>query len=83
MDGLKGQLEKLKGLGDDKITGEQRKAIEKLVDGPYLELFARKTKPNWDSWGNQVGLFDKKDNVKTRNRPSKWIETKKQLKLIG
>ena len=57
--------------------------IEKLVDGPYLELFARKTKPNWDSWGNQVGLFDKKDNVKTRNRPSKWIETKKQLKLIG
>ena len=34
--------------------------IEKLIDGPYLELFSRNTKPNWDSWGNQVGLFDKK-----------------------
>ena len=26
--------------------------------GPYLELFARETKPGWDSWGDQVGLFD-------------------------
>ena len=57
--------------------------IEKLIDGPYLELFARKTKPNWDSWGNQVGLFDKKKKVSTRTRPSKWIETKEQLKLIS
>ena len=57
--------------------------IEKLVQGPYLELFARKTKSNWDSWGDQVGLFDKKSAVKTRKRPSKWIETKEQLKLIS
>ena len=29
--------------------------IERLVDGPYLEMFARK-KPyeNWDYWGNEV-----------------------------
>lgn len=57
--------------------------IEKLVEGPYLELFARKTKANWDSWGDQVGLFDENKNIKTRNRPSKWIETKEQLKLIS
>ena len=58
--------------------------IERLVDGPYLELFARKTNNNWDSWGDQVGLFDnKKQDVKTRKRPSKWIETREQLKLIG
>lgn len=31
--------------------------IERLVDGPYLELFARNTRPGWDSWGNQVGKF--------------------------
>jgi N6-adenosine-specific RNA methylase IME4 len=31
--------------------------IERLVDGPYLELFARKTRPGWISWGDQVGKF--------------------------
>lgn len=31
--------------------------IERLVAGPYLELFARSTRPGWDSWGNQVGKF--------------------------
>lgn len=31
--------------------------IERLVDGPYLELFARTTRPGWTSWGNQVGKF--------------------------
>jgi len=29
--------------------------IERLVPGPYIELFARnKTYPNWDYWGNEV-----------------------------
>jgi len=32
--------------------------IERLADGPYLEMFARTRRPGWDSWGNQVGLFD-------------------------
>ncbi len=32
--------------------------IERLMDGPYLEMFARTTRPGWDSWGNQAGLFD-------------------------
>lgn len=31
--------------------------IERLVAGPYCELFARNTRPGWDSWGNQVGKF--------------------------
>jgi N6-adenosine-specific RNA methylase IME4 len=31
--------------------------IERLVAGPYLELFARTARPNWTSWGNQVGKF--------------------------
>lgn len=47
--------------------------IERLVDGPYLELFARETRPGWDAWGNQQGLFDD-GSVETRSRPSKWIE---------
>jgi hypothetical protein len=34
-----------------------RDRIERLVLGPYLELFARETKPGWDCWGNEVALF--------------------------
>jgi N6-adenosine-specific RNA methylase IME4 len=26
--------------------------IEVLIEGPYLELFARETKPDWDYWGD-------------------------------
>jgi len=31
--------------------------IERLVAGPYIELFARTTRPGWDSWGNQTDKF--------------------------
>lgn len=31
--------------------------IETLFDGPYVELFARNTRPGWQSWGNEVGKF--------------------------
>lgn len=31
--------------------------IEKLVAGPYLELFARTARPGWTAWGNEVGKF--------------------------
>lgn len=31
--------------------------IERLVEGPRVELFARNTRPGWSSWGNQVGKF--------------------------
>lgn len=32
--------------------------IERLIDGPYVELFARARRAGWDAWGNQVGRFD-------------------------
>jgi N6-adenosine-specific RNA methylase IME4 len=28
--------------------------IERLVEGPYLELFARNKRANWSSWGNEI-----------------------------
>lgn len=37
----------------DRMYGD----IEKLVDGPYLELFARNKREGWDSWGNQTDKF--------------------------
>jgi N6-adenosine-specific RNA methylase IME4 len=33
--------------------------IERLVAGPYLELFARQTRPGWTSWGNETRKFDR------------------------
>jgi len=29
--------------------------IEACSYGPYLELFVRHRRPNWDAWGNEVG----------------------------
>jgi N6-adenosine-specific RNA methylase IME4 len=31
--------------------------IERLVAGPYCELFARQRRTRWDSWGNDVDKF--------------------------
>lgn len=33
---------------------EAYERIEELLDGPYIELFARNRRPGWDSWGNQL-----------------------------
>ena len=33
---------------------EQFAIIERLSDGPYLELFARRRQPGWDVWGNEI-----------------------------
>ncbi|UEM09282.1 DNA methyltransferase [Bradyrhizobium barranii subsp. barranii] len=29
--------------------------IERLLDGPYIELFARHARAGWHQWGNEVG----------------------------
>lgn len=33
---------------------EQYGRIERLVSGPYLELFARRKRAGWYSWGNEI-----------------------------
>lgn len=50
-----------------------RERIERLVGGPYLELFARETKEGWDCWGNQASLFDQ-GPVITRRQPSRLVD---------
>jgi N6-adenosine-specific RNA methylase IME4 len=32
--------------------------IERLVAGPYLELFARQERAGWDCWGNETAKFE-------------------------
>lgn len=41
----------------DLVNGE----IERLVPGPYLELFARRRATGWDSWGDDVDKFSEKE----------------------
>lgn len=36
---------------------EVNQSIRELVRGPYLELFARESKPGWDVWGNETNKF--------------------------
>ena len=36
--------------------------IERLVAGPYCELFARQRRSGWDVWGNEVDKFDAADD---------------------
>lgn len=37
--------------------------IEQLVDGPYVELFARNQRPGWKSWGNETERFTEEADV--------------------
>jgi len=50
-----------------------RDRIERLVAGPYLELFSRQTKKSWDCWGTEAGLFDA-GAVPTRRQPSHVVD---------
>ncbi|HUC09773.1 MAG TPA: MT-A70 family methyltransferase [Stellaceae bacterium] len=35
---------------------EAYERIEALCDGPYLEMFARSSRPGWDRWGNESDI---------------------------
>ena len=37
--------------------------IERLVGGPYLELYARRERPGWTTWGNEISRGDFEANV--------------------
>jgi N6-adenosine-specific RNA methylase IME4 len=49
---------------------EVQDRIQTLCAGPYLELFARASRPGWDGWGREYGLFDR-GSVATRRRRSR------------
>lgn len=37
---------------------EAYRRIEAYCAGPYLELFARESRPKWTAWGNETSRFD-------------------------
>jgi MT-A70 len=42
---------------------EVRERIMALVDGPYLEMFARERCAGWDTWGLETEKFDRPASV--------------------
>lgn len=50
--------------------------IERLVGGPYLELFARQRRAGWDAWGNETDKFPSTSSllkkVQANVRPMKF-----------
>ncbi len=46
----------------------QYERIEALVGGPRLEMFARRSFPGWDAWGNEPTKFDA-DNWEIEKTP--------------
>jgi N6-adenosine-specific RNA methylase IME4 len=60
---------------------EMYERIEALLEGPYLELFARGSRPGWDAWGLETGLFD--DGPVTTRR---WASARPEIgeeKAVG
>ena len=47
-------------VGEHSVKPEEAYAlVERLSSGPRLELFARRRRPGWEAWGNEVdGSFD-------------------------
>ncbi|CAH2606225.1 DNA methyltransferase (plasmid) [Rhodovastum atsumiense] len=45
--------------------------LERMFDGPRCELFARASRENWDTWGNQATRFDQKEDTHGRNDDSR------------
>lgn len=46
--------------------------IERLVAGPYLELFGRQSRPGWVVWGNEATKFDRRDEEIVQDFGAQW-----------
>ena len=52
---LKELPEQERFVGEHSVKpAEVHERIERLLAGPYLELFARKDRPGWLTWGNEI-----------------------------
>lgn len=50
-------------MGHSEKPAEVHDRIERLVDGPYLELFARRYYKDWSVWGNEINPLEAPDIV--------------------
>ncbi len=57
---------------------EQYALIESCSPGPYLEMFARGNRPNWQSWGNQADGYSPTWDTYANHSQSNVIALKKR-----
>jgi MT-A70 len=57
--------------------------VESCSAGPFLELFARGTRPGWTAWGNQAEEYEPTwPTYSNHSGNEKAIQKKEQLRLI-
>lgn len=56
--------------------------IEECSSGPYLELFARGTRPGWTAWGNQAEVYEPSWDTYS-NASHRKSDAPGQLRLIN
>lgn len=73
---------------------EQYELIEACSKGPFLEMFARGSRPGWECWGNQAEDYfpewdtyknhsqNQNEQYKTEKKPIKNTKTEEQLALL-
>jgi N6-adenosine-specific RNA methylase IME4 len=47
---------------------ESRERIERLVPGPYLEMFCRFPREGWSAWGNEIGNENSASDTKRNDQ---------------
>jgi N6-adenosine-specific RNA methylase IME4 len=57
--------------------------IERLVAGPYLELFARAERPGWTTWGNETTKFNGRTPPEQLSWDEMWARPFERPNLIG
>lgn len=57
--------------------------VESCSSGPYLELFARGTRPRWTGWGNQAENYEPDwPTYSNHSGKTKVLTKKEQLRLV-
>ena len=57
--------------------------VESCSTGPFLELFARGTRPGWKAWGNQAEAYEPDwPTYSNHSGKQSLLSTKEQLRLI-
>jgi N6-adenosine-specific RNA methylase IME4 len=42
--------------------------IEKCSPAPYIELFARVSRPGWAAWGNETGEYEPRESIYSKSK---------------
>jgi N6-adenosine-specific RNA methylase IME4 len=59
--------------GHSRKPDETYRRIEKLVGGPYCELFAKYRWPGWDGWGNEYSSTNEEARAELTEAVRAWI----------